>query len=185
MKATELLKRQHREVKNLFREAKKAEDPEERLRILGEIEQKLDVHMMIEEEIFYPAVREVTGKKTEDLIPEAYEEHHVAKLAMLDLKQVDPDDERMKAKITVLEELIEHHVEEEEKEVFKLAEKLGAERLAELAEEMEAEAASSEELGLEGDEDLEEDEEGGESARTRSDSQHHERPAHHARPHGR
>jgi hypothetical protein len=93
--------------------------------------------MAIEEEIFYPAVAELETKKTEDMVPEAYEEHHVAKLVIAELPNVDPDDERFKAKITVLSELIDHHVEEEEEEMFKTAEKLGAERLASLGDEME------------------------------------------------
>jgi hypothetical protein len=141
MKATELLKKQHRAVKALFREAKKVK-PGERRRVLDEITHDLRAHMMIEEDIFYPAVREIGTKKTEEIIPEAYEEHHVVKLVLAELPDVDVDDERFEAKVTVLDELIEHHVEEEEKEMFKIAEKLGVERLAELGSEM-ASAADS------------------------------------------
>ena len=115
MKATELLKKQHREVKSLFGDAKKAK-PTERRRVLNEIAEKLRAHMTIEEDIFYPAVREVGTKKAEEIVPEAYEEHHVVTL--------------------VLDELIEHHVEEEEDEMFKIAEKLGADRLTSLGAEM-------------------------------------------------
>jgi hypothetical protein len=92
--------------------------------------------MRIEETIFYPAVQEIGTKKAEEIVPEAFEEHHVAQLVLGELPKVDPKDERFEAKMTVLEELIEHHVEEEEKEMFKLAEKLGSERLAELGDEM-------------------------------------------------
>ncbi len=137
MKATELLKKQHREVKALFGEAKEV-TPAERRRVLDEITEKLSVHMMIEEEIFYPAVRELGTKKTEEIIPEAYEEHHVVTLVLNELPEVDVEDERFEAKMTVLDELIEHHVEEEEGEMFKIAEKLGAERLTELGSEMQA-----------------------------------------------
>ena len=137
MKATELLKSQHREVKGLFGKAKKATGAKERRSLMDEIASKLVAHMAIEEDIFYPAVEEIGTKKTEELVPEAYEEHHVAKLVIAELPKVDPEDERFKAKVTVLSELIDHHVEEEEKELFKVAEKLGAERLAELGEEME------------------------------------------------
>lgn len=147
MKATELLKRQHREVKKLFADTKKAEDPKRRRSGLEQIAAKLTAHMTIEEEIFYPAVAELATKKTEELVPEAYEEHHVAKLVLAELPQVDAEDERFTAKITVLSELIEHHVEEEEGEMFPLAEKLGDERLKELGSEMDAafEAALAEE----------------------------------------
>ena len=96
---------------------------------MEEIASNLLAHMAIEEDIFYPAVKEIGTKKAEELVPEAYEEHHVAKLVIAELPKVDPEDERFEAKMTVLEELIEHHVEEEEKEMFKSAEKLGAERL--------------------------------------------------------
>ena len=137
MKATELLKKQHREVKALFRSAKKAE-PRERREILDEIAAKLAHHMNIEETIFYPAVRELGTKKTEEMIPEAYEEHHVVVLVLNEFPKLDPEDERFEAKMTVLDELIEHHVEEEEKEMFQAAEKLGVERLKELGAEMEA-----------------------------------------------
>jgi hypothetical protein len=138
VKATELLKRQHREVKGLFKEVQSASGAKARKSGMNEIASNLLAHMAIEEEIFYPAVAELETKKTQELVPEAYEEHHVAKLVIAELPKVDPADERFEAKMTVLEELIEHHVEEEEKEMFKIAEKLGADRLAELGEEMEA-----------------------------------------------
>lgn len=138
MKATELLKKQHREVKGLFRQVKKASDARGRRAGMDEIAAKLEAHMRIEEQIFYPAVQEIGTKKAEEIVPEAFEEHHVAALVLGELPSVDPKDERFEAKMTVLEELIEHHVEEEEKEMFALAEKLGAERLAELGEEMQS-----------------------------------------------
>jgi iron-sulfur cluster repair protein YtfE (RIC family) len=145
MKATELLKRQHREVKKLFAETKKAEGAKERRQGLDEISARLTAHMSIEEAIFYPAVAELATKKTEEMVPEAYEEHHVAKLVLGELPEVDPEDERFEVKVTVLSELIDHHVEEEEEEMFKVAEKLGMERLNELGAEMEA--AFNTELG--------------------------------------
>jgi len=138
VKATELLKRQHREVKGLFRETKKASGAKDRRSGMEEIASNLLAHMAIEEDIFYPAVKGIGSTKAEELIPEAFEEHHVAKLVIAELPKVDPEDERFEAKITVLQELIEHHVQEEEQELFKVAEKLGTERLAELGAEMEA-----------------------------------------------
>ena len=89
MKATALLKKQHREVKALFGEAQKVA-PGQRERVLGEITEKLQAHMMIEEDIFYPAVKELDTKKTEEIVPEAYEEHHVVKLVLAELPDVDP-----------------------------------------------------------------------------------------------
>jgi len=140
MKATAMLKRQHREVKGLFEEAKKAVKPSRRRALLDEIAGKLRAHMKVEEEIFYPAVSEESErKKMRELIPEAYEEHHVVKLVLDELPEVDPADERFVAKVTVLSELVDHHVEEEENEMFPAVEKdLGAELLSELGERMQA-----------------------------------------------
>src|SRR5918912_4044874 len=95
---------------------------------MEQISQQLELHTQIEEEIFYPAVRE-SGKKAEEMIDEAYEEHHVVKLVLKELPQVDPEDERFHAKMTVLSELVEHHAEEEEGEMFKIAETLGKDEL--------------------------------------------------------
>jgi len=104
MKATELLKKQHREVKGLFGQAKKA-PPTKRRDVMDEITQKLHTHMMIEEDIFYPAVRELDTKKTGELVPEAYEEHHVVKLVLDELPEVDLNDDQFEAKVAVLSEL--------------------------------------------------------------------------------
>jgi hemerythrin-like domain-containing protein len=137
MKATALLQQQHREVKALFAQANKASSGE-RPEVVDGIAEKLIAHMKIEEEIFYPAVRKLATKTTDEMVPEAYEEHHVVKLVLGELPEVDLEDEQFEAKMTVLEELIEHHVEEEEKEMFKVAEKLGDERLRALGAEMES-----------------------------------------------
>jgi hypothetical protein len=135
---TQLLKQQHREVESLFQKLERTEDPNTCRSLLEEIQAKLELHMRIEEEIFYPAVRGLETKKSEETIHEAYEEHHVVKLVLAELPDSDPDDERFHAKMTVLSELIEHHVEEEEKEMFKMARRLGAAQLEELGERMSA-----------------------------------------------
>src|SRR5688572_16971676 len=138
MKATDLLKKQHRQVEKLFKEVEKTEDPKQRRKLLDQIAADLKMHTQIEEEIFYPAVRELGTSKAEEMIDEAFEEHHVVDLVLAELPEVDPEDERFEAKITVLSELVEHHVEEEEKEMFPMAEKkLGAERVKELGQQME------------------------------------------------
>jgi Hemerythrin HHE cation binding domain len=139
MNATAFLKKQHKDVKGLFEEVLEAEDPESRRQLCEQIGQELMVHTKIEEEMFYPAVREL-GEKAEEMILEAFEEHHVVDLVLAELPQLDPEDERFEAKMTVLQELVEHHVKEEEKEMFKLAQKIGRTELAELGERMEARA---------------------------------------------
>lgn len=157
MKATEFLKQQHQEVKKLFQQLQKADDSTRRQALLEEISENLEAHMRIEEEIFYPALREgsTTKKVQQEMVPEAYEEHHVVKLVLNDLPGIDPQDERFQAKVTVLQELVEHHVEEEETEMFKAAEKLGVSRLNELGEQLEQEmqAGTEDETGGEADDD--------------------------------
>jgi hemerythrin-like domain-containing protein len=141
VKATELLKRQHKEVKGLFKDVQKTESARERRQLMEQITQMLKAHTEIEEKIFYPAVREIGSGKAEEIVDESFEEHHVVDLVLEELPDVDPEDERFEAKMTVLSELVNHHVEEEEGEMFPMAErKLGAERLGELGEEMEARA---------------------------------------------
>jgi hemerythrin superfamily protein len=138
MKATDLLKKQHRQVEKLFKEVEKTEDPKQRRKLMEQIADDLKMHTQIEEEIFYPAVREVGTAKAEEMIDEAFEEHHVVDLVLAELPQVDPEDERFEAKMTVLSELVKHHVEEEEEEMFPMAEKkLGAERIKELGQQLE------------------------------------------------
>ena len=143
MKATSLLKKQHQEVKGLFRKIDKSEDPSTRQDIMAQIIEKLTVHSTIEEEIFYPAVRNLGTEKAEDSILEALEEHHVVKLVLEELPTVDTENEHFSAKMTVLGELVEHHADEEEDEMFRLAAKLGGGELEALGTRM---AARAEEL---------------------------------------
>jgi hemerythrin-like domain-containing protein len=137
MKATALLKRQHREVEKLFSQALKTDDPRTRRNARDAILEALQRHTKIEEDVFYPAVREIGTKKAEEMVGEAFEEHHVVNLVLAELPKLDPDSDNFEAKMTVLKELIEHHVEEEEDEMFPMAERrLGNERMNELAEQM-------------------------------------------------
>ena len=138
MDPTQLLKKQHREVEALFKKVEKAK-PEQRRSLMSEIAASLQLHMKIEEGIFYSAVRELGTKNAEEMVAEAFEEHHVVKLVIAELPKVDPADERFEAKMTVLKELIEHHVEEEEDEMFDLSEKLDDEVLEDVGQRMMAE----------------------------------------------
>jgi hemerythrin-like domain-containing protein len=149
MKATDMLKKQHREVAALFKSALNSDKTEERRDALAQIVEKLTMHTTIEEEIFYPAFRDAAdSNKGNDLALEAYEEHHVVKLLLEEVPDIDPDDESFDAKVTVLKEIVEHHVEEEQDSMFPMAEKkLGAERLKELAEEMQARMSEIEGAG--------------------------------------
>jgi len=143
MKATDFLKKQHKDVMRLFKEVEKTENPRSRKRLLDDIAKQLKLHTTIEEEIFYPAVKDIGTDKAETLAREATEEHHVVDLVLAELPKLDPAAESFEAKMTVLRELVEHHVEEEQDEMFPLAEKkLGRERIRELGEELEARAGT-------------------------------------------
>jgi hemerythrin superfamily protein len=138
MKATDLLTKQHKEVKALFKKVKKTENADQRRKLLDQIATALQGHTTIEEELFYPAVRDLGTKKATDMVSEALEEHHVVKLVLRELPQVDPKDERFEAKMTVLSELVEHHADEEQEEMFKTAQKIGDEELKGLGARMQA-----------------------------------------------
>jgi hemerythrin superfamily protein len=143
MKATDLLKKQHKTVKALFKKVENTEDGRQRRQLMEQIANELKIHTKIEEEIFYPAVREIGTSKAEELVDESFEEHHVVDLVLAELPKVDPEDERFAAKMTVLSELVEHHADEEEEEMFPMAEKkLGRERLQQLGEQMQQMAES-------------------------------------------
>ena len=139
--AIALLKADHDKVRTLLSELEKTSDTavSKREQLLATIGQELTIHTRIEEEVFYPAFRDAAKKKDDaKLYYEALEEHHVVKLVLKELPQVDPEDERFEAKMKVLSELVEHHADEEEEEMFPTAEKLGADELRALGEQMEA-----------------------------------------------
>jgi hemerythrin superfamily protein len=110
--AIALLKADHRTVEELFEKFEKATGEGRKQSIAEEICLDLSVHAQIEEEIFYPACE---GKVDEDLLKESYVEHDGAKVLIAEIIAGGPDDEFYDAKVKVLSEEIEHHVEEEEK----------------------------------------------------------------------
>ena len=81
-------------------------------------------------------MRSLGTEAVEDLIDEAFEEHHVVDLVLAELPRVNPRDDRFVAKMTVLSELVDHHVKEEESDMFKRAQALGVKRLTELGEQL-------------------------------------------------
>jgi len=118
--ATVLLERDHNEVKKLFKQYEKLSrneaDGQERQALAAQICSMLTVHSTIEEEIFYPASREAGVE--EDLLDEAEVEHASAKDLIAQIQSMSPDDELYDAKVTVLGEYVNHHVEEEEGQMF-------------------------------------------------------------------
>lgn len=141
MSAIDMLEAQHREVEELFDEYEGAESAAEKRELFEIIADKLAVHAAIEEKHFYPAVK---AKQTEDILHEAVEEHLAVKRLLADLLALEADHEQFDAKMTVLREQIEHHVGEEEDEMFpKVKKLLDRDELDALEQEM---TATQEEL---------------------------------------
>jgi hypothetical protein len=111
--AIKLLVQDHRIVEDLFEKFEKASGDGRKEKLARQICTELKVHAQIEEEIFYPAFR---GKIDDDDLDEAYVEHDGAKVLINDIEAGGPDDEFYDAKVKVLQEQIEHHVKEEEKQ---------------------------------------------------------------------
>jgi len=134
MNAIKLLKQQHREVEALFKQLEKAKSARPRQKAFEQIADKLAVHATIEERHFYPSVKR---RQTEDALLEAVEEHLGVKRVIADLLELDGNDETFEAKAKVLKDLVEHHVEEEEKELFPKVQKLlDADELEAIGEQM-------------------------------------------------
>jgi hypothetical protein len=123
--AVALLKQDHREVEDLFAQYEKASGEGRKQKLATQICTELSIHAEIEEEIFYPACE---GKVDEDLLKESYVEHDGAKVLIAEIIAGEPDDEFYDAKVKVLQEQIEHHVQEEERRLeglFSQARKAG------------------------------------------------------------
>jgi hemerythrin superfamily protein len=136
--ALELIRSDHREVEALFEIALGEGTPAAKRRdAIAKIVDALTIHAEMEEALFYPALRKAGGKDERDSVLEANEEHGVVKDLIAKIEQVGPSDETTEAKVTVLKELVQHHVKEEEGTIFGEARKaLGEERLQQLGEEM-------------------------------------------------
>ena len=132
-----LLKEDHKKVQHLFKRfeglgpnASKAKKD-----IVDKVVEELSIHSAVEEQIFYPAARETLDD--DSMVLEDLEEHHIMKWTLAELDGMRPEDERYDAKMTVLMELVRHHIKEEEDDLFPaLREQLGRKRLAEVGEAM-------------------------------------------------
>ena len=140
MDAITLLKADHKTVEQLFKRFEKTGDRAyvEQREIVDRIIEELSIHAAVEEQLFYPVARAgVAG--TEDIALESLEEHHIVKWVLSELEKMLPEDERFKAKVTVLMENVRHHVKEEEEEFFpKVRDELGRNALNDLGNAMEA-----------------------------------------------
>lgn len=158
---TELLHEDHKKVRDLFFKFSEAEAHAEKERLVNEILKELYVHSTAEEEVVYASLERAEDAK--DLIDEAENEHRVVKFLMAELSNMTAKSDQFDAKVTVLAELINHHIEEEEKELFKKLSESGADLRA-LAKKTQARKNELKKAGLPqmtatlcmGDESLEE-----------------------------
>jgi len=137
MDAFAVLKADHEKVAGILETIEQTTERaiKSRDEMFAQLKSELDLHAMIEEEIFYPALEE--SEETRDITLEAYEEHRMVKQLLAELEAEPKDTEEWTAKFTVLKENIEHHVEEEEGEMFTKARKaLSNEDIERLGEEL-------------------------------------------------
>jgi len=136
--ATALLMKDHKTVKALLKKLESTESAAPRENLLKQIEQELKIHTQIEEEIFYPAFKNaVKSAEQKKLYYESLEEHHVVDLVLPEIKSENAGSEEFAAKAKVLKDLVEHHAEEEETEMFPKARRaMGSQQLKELGTQM-------------------------------------------------
>lgn len=142
MNAIDLLKADHERVKAILNQLSETTERavKKRTDLLAKLEMEVTIHTKLEEEILYPAFKKAGGKEEEKMYYEAKEEHRtVDSLVIPDLKQTDPATPEFAGRAKVVKELLEHHIEEEESEMFPLAKKLlGKEALDAMGEQMDA-----------------------------------------------
>jgi hypothetical protein len=121
MNAFQLLKEDHQKVSGIFQQLEPTTERAEKTRteLFARLKEELDIHARVEETIFYPAIKQEA--ETREIVLEGFEEHHVVKLLLKELESLPVDTEQWTAKLKVLQENVEHHVEEEEGEMFQKA----------------------------------------------------------------
>jgi len=138
MNAFQLLKEDHQKVSGIFQQLEPTTERAEKTRteLFAKLSEELDIHAKIEEAIFYPAIKQAA--ETREVVLEGFEEHHVIKMLLKELEAVPVDTEQWTAKLKVLQENVEHHVEEEEGEMFQSARQvLSEEQINQLGAQME------------------------------------------------
>jgi hemerythrin superfamily protein len=138
MDALELLRRDHQKVKGLFQQAQAAKDAAQRKQIFDQIDTELEIHAHIEETVFYPAVEE--HEELKDMVEEALDEHEDVKTLLEEMEDLDVDDgAEFDSKLKELMDNVEHHVQEEEGEMFpKVLQVMDKDVLQQLGEELES-----------------------------------------------
>lgn len=133
LSALDLLVEDHEKVLGIFEDFEATQDSSEQASLVQTALAELTVHATIEEEIFYPAVQRELEER--DIVDEAFEEHHAAKLLIAELETMTPSDDRYVAKFKVLAEMVRHHIDEEENDLFPMVEDLDID-LAQLGSQM-------------------------------------------------
>jgi hypothetical protein len=139
MDALKLLKQDHETVKKILKDLDETTERgvKTRTTLFAKLKRELTIHEILEEEILYPAFEEQA--KLKDIVMEGYQEHHVVDLILGEISALSPDDEKWGAKLSVAKENVEHHIEEEEGEMFKKARQLfDQSELEQLGERLEA-----------------------------------------------
>lgn len=121
MNAFQLLKEDHQKVSGIFQQLEPTTERAEKTRteLFARLKEELDIHARIEESVFYPSIKQAA--ETREIVLEGFEEHHVVKMLLKELDSMPVDTEQWTAKLKVLQENVEHHVEEEEGEMFQKA----------------------------------------------------------------
>jgi len=140
MNAFDILKEDHKKVSDLFEKLEPTTERAIKTReeLFAKLKMELDVHAHIEETILYPVLKEI--EETRDITLEGIEEHRIVKVLLAELEEMPKGSEQWTAKLTVLKETVEHHVEEEEGEMFKQARSaLSKEQIEQLTTRIQAE----------------------------------------------
>jgi iron-sulfur cluster repair protein YtfE (RIC family) len=131
----DLLKEDHDKVKDMFEQIEEQEEADSKEELFATLHSELQEHMAMEEKFFYPLLEQDESAREKAL--EAYEEHDVAKTVAAAFKGLDVENERWDAKIKVLQEIVNHHLQEEEKIIFKMAKKmLKSEQIKQITDQM-------------------------------------------------
>lgn len=134
-----MLEQDHRKVEQLFEQFDDAKDPQMKQRVFQQIRSELEVHARLEEEIFYPKAEQVGEKELKDEVEEAHGEHDKVKEMLRDAEGLDPSSGEFDAAVSGVKGAVEHHVEEEEGEMFEKARaSMTEEDLVEVARRMAA-----------------------------------------------
>jgi hemerythrin superfamily protein len=143
MNAIDVLKQDHDKVKQLFQRFESSDDESLHRRLFEEIKTELQIHSHIEEAVFYPVVEEKDDELNE-MVQEAYDEHAEVNDLLVEIEDLNREGSDLRSKVIELKDIVEHHVQEEENEMFpKVRQAMGEEELSRMGEELAAEKRTS------------------------------------------